>query len=84
MENAPRPCPLNPDPRLLKIGDHVRIRRTGVPYYPGQKDVPEWLAGRVFTVNGIDAEGKHGGVPCARLQEITSWCAMANLERVEA
>jgi hypothetical protein len=80
------PCPLIPDSCPLKMGDRVRIKTYGVPYYPGGAEIPDeaWLRGMVMTVNGLDLDGnRHGGAPCARLQEITSWCACENLEKVE-
>jgi len=66
----------------IRIGDRARIKSYGVPYYPGGVKIPdaEWLRGKVMTVNGLR---EMGGVPCARLAEITSWCACANLEKAE-
>ncbi|MCL1963460.1 MAG: C40 family peptidase [Firmicutes bacterium] len=68
--------------RGIQIGDRVRIKEYGVPYYPGGVKIPDaaWLRGMVMTVNGLS---EMDGVPCARLAEITSWCACANLEKVE-
>jgi len=65
----------------LKPGELVRIKTYGVPYYPGGTVIPDaaWLRGKGMTVNGL---GEKGGVPCARLAEITSWCAINNLEKV--
>ena len=68
----------------IRDGDRVRIKQFGVEYFPGGKiiqDVP-WLRDTVFTVNGLGKQGKPA-VPCARLLEIISWCAMSNLEKVE-
>jgi hypothetical protein len=62
------------------VGDRVRVRQTGLPYYPGGATVPEWLAGRAFTVQQTGA--KKGGAPCVLLKEITSYCAEANLTKV--
>jgi len=68
--------------RGIRIGDRVRIKSYGVPYYPGGVKIPDqsWLRGMVMTVNGLR---EMGGVPCARLVEITSWCACDNLVKVE-
>ena len=66
----------------IQIGDRVRIKSYGVPYYPGGVKIPDaaWLRGKVMTVNGLR---EMGGVPSARLAEITSWCAFENLEKME-
>jgi len=66
-------------PDGLHVGDRVRIKQTGIPYYPGQINIPGRLKGVVFTVNGVD--DKHGGR--ARLKEITTWCLRSNLEKAE-
>ena len=76
------PCRLPPDPCPLKLGDKVRIKTHGVPYYPGGAKIPDeaWLRGKVMTVNGLDKRG-NPAVPCVRLREITTWCACDNLEK---
>ena len=68
----------------LREGDHVRIKEYGVPYFPGGTIIPDasWLRGKVMTVNGLDKKG-NPPVPCARLAEIVSWCAVSNLEKAE-
>jgi hypothetical protein len=68
----------------LKIGDRVRIKKYGIPYYPGGIKIPDqaWLRGKIMTINGLGDKGSPA-VPCARLAEITSWCATENLQKVE-
>lgn len=65
----------------LKIGDRVRIKKYGIPYYPGEVKIPDqpWMRGWM-TVSGLGNKGSPA-VPCARLAEITSWCATENLEK---
>jgi len=84
-----KPAPQKPDPELaaacsFAIGDKVRIKVYGVPYYPGGAKIPDapWLRGKVMTVNGLDKRG-YPPVPCARLREISTWCACENLEKIE-
>ncbi|MCL2299364.1 MAG: glycoside hydrolase family 73 protein [Firmicutes bacterium] len=68
----------------LKTGDRVQIVAYGIPYFPGGKDIPDapWMKGKVMTVNGLGKQG-NPPVPCARLAEISSWCAVENLQKVE-
>jgi len=80
-------APQKPDPEVaaacpFAIGDKARIKSYSVPYYPGGAKIPDapWLRGKVMTVNGLD---KRGGTLCARLREITTWCACENLEKAE-
>ena len=63
----------------IKDGDRVSIKRAGIEYYPGATIIPGWLPGMALTVAML---GERGGVPCALMREITTWCAVENLERV--
>jgi len=76
--------PLEAQSDALRIGGRVTIKKYGVPYFPGGAIIPNasWLMGKVMTVNGLSDQGKPP-VPCARLAEISSWCAVENLVKVE-
>ena len=76
FDDEPLTAPEAASPAIKK-GDRVRVKETSVPYFPGEKNIPDWLKQYAMTVDGLE---HRGGVPCARLAEITSWCAIDNLE----
>ena len=55
------------------------MKRTGIPYYPGAVKIPAWVGEKTHTVDSVPA--LRGGRPCVRLREITTWCAVENLEK---
>lgn len=67
--------------KAIKVGDRVKIKQTGVPYYPGAVKIPNeaWLRNKVMTVSDLDTRG---GVKRALLKEINSWCDVENLVKV--
>jgi hypothetical protein len=62
----------------FKENDRVRIQTSAAYYYPGGKPIQDWIKTRSYTVNAFQSIG---GVPCARLAEISSWCAVNFLTR---
>ena len=77
-EEAPARPVSSPAPEL---GDRARVKQTGIPYYPGQMNIPAWVGNTVQTVDSKPM--LRGGVMCVRLKEIRTWCEISNLERVE-
>jgi len=82
VEYPATPAPDNPvqaPTEGLQIGDRVRVKQTGIPYYPGIANIPAWVGGQVYTVDSTHAV--KGGRQCVRLKEINTFCAVENLEK---
>jgi hypothetical protein len=76
MQSAPKPVP-GPMERPLQLGDKVHIKPSAQSYYPGGPGIKAFTQnGVTFTINKL---GPMGGVPCARLAEISTWCALEHL-----
>jgi flagellum-specific peptidoglycan hydrolase FlgJ len=63
----------------FEVGDRARVKPTATHYEPGVK-MASFVPGSVYTVNGAAVRG---GRQCVRLKEITTWCAVENLTKVE-
>lgn len=80
--------PAEQSPGALRIGDRVKIKQTGVPYYPGAIKIPARYEGKTLTVTQDDypkGSGKTriiGGKPCVLLSDVVTWCAADNLIKV--
>ena len=81
---APDKPPQGPteDTGGFKMGDRVRVKQTGIPYYPGINKIPAWVGDNVYTVGSAQPIGR-GGKQCVLLSEIKTWCDIGNLEKVK-
>jgi len=78
---TPRPAAPKPPAGPFGVGDKVRIKRTGIPYFPGIVNIPARVGELMHTVDS-EPQGK-GGKRCVRLREINTWCDVDNLEKVQ-
>ena len=70
----------------LQQGDRVQIKPDAVKYYPGGANIPAWVREESLHVGQIESSGTpviKGGCRCVLLKEISTWCAIANLEKTE-
>ena len=69
----------------FQIGDRVWVKPEAAEYYPGLK-MPDRVPGKAYTVGQVLSRGApvvKGGKPCVLLEELVTWCAVENLEKME-
>ncbi|MCL2105633.1 MAG: peptidoglycan recognition protein family protein [Oscillospiraceae bacterium] len=77
---APADAPRTPQANGAAIAklDRVRVHMDAKAYYPGGKQIPLWVKLCCYTAEDL---GAVGGVPCAKLREINTWCALNQLSK---